>query len=99
MSKSKPCGLLQFFHQNSRDQYDEQVRRHTAEENEATQQRQERTDAEKECQAQKSKETDRERQRKHWQKTYDAEIAKGERSPGGTKQKRKVRVLVSEQLK
>jgi hypothetical protein len=90
MSKSTPYGLLKFFHKNSRDEYNEQVWRHTAEENESAQQRKERTDAADQRRAQKVKEGDRKRQQSHHQKTYNAEIAKGERSPGGTKQKRKV---------
>jgi hypothetical protein len=92
MSKDVPRGLLRFFHQNSRDEYNEQVRKHTAEENESAQQRQEKSNDINQRRVERVKEVNRKRQQRHRQKGYNKQIEKGERSPGGTKQKRKVRI-------
>lgn len=52
--------------------------------------RKEKKDAAERRRREKAKEGDRERQRKHRQKIYNTEIANGDRSPGGNKQKRNV---------
>lgn len=87
---------MKFFKQNSRDEYNEQVRQHTAEENERAEQQRERDDAAEQRRTENAKEAVRKRQQKHRQKTYSAEIANGTRSPGGTKQKRKVSNLFAD---
>ena len=78
---------MKFFKQNSKSEYDEQVRRHTAEEDEFARERKEKNDATDRHRAEKAREGARERQQKHRRRVYDAEITKGERSPGGTKRK------------
>jgi hypothetical protein len=89
-AKDKPRGLMKFFKQNSREEYNEQVRRHTAEEDEFAQERKEISDAGHRRRAEKAREGARERQQKHRQIICDSEITNGERSPGGTKHSRKV---------
>ena len=79
---------MKFFKQNSREEYKEQVRRHTAEEDERAQERQETNEALDRRRTEKEKKGARERQQKHRRAIYDVEIAKGERSPGGTKQRK-----------
>lgn len=86
-AKDKPRGLMKFFKQISKGEYNEQVQRHTAEEDEFSREWKERNDAAERRQAEKAKEDARERQQKHQRRVYDAEITKGERSPGGTKRK------------
>jgi hypothetical protein len=93
-ANADPRGLMKFFKQNSRQEYNEQVRRHTAEEDEFARNRQEIDEAIDRHRTEKVKEGARERQQKHRQKIYDAEITKGERSPSGTKHKRKVSDII-----
>jgi hypothetical protein len=59
-AKDKPQGLMKFFKQNSKEEYDEQVRRHTAEENEFAQERKEISDATNRRHAEKAREGARE---------------------------------------
>jgi hypothetical protein len=95
INQVNPQGLMKFFKQNTREEYNEQVRRHTAEEDERARDCQETNDAVDRCRSEKAKEGARDRQQKHRQAIYDSEIRNGERSPGGTKQrKRKVSTAV-----
>lgn len=81
---------MKFFQQNSRDEYNKQLRRHQAEEEEFEEEHKEQRGVAERRRREWAKEGGRERQRKHRQKTYDEEIANGDRSPGGSKQKQKV---------
>jgi hypothetical protein len=89
-AKDKPHGLMKFFKQNSRKEYNEQVWRHTAEEDEFAQQKKEIGDAVHRHRVEKERAGACERQQKRRRIIRDAEIANGERSPGGTKYNRKV---------
>jgi hypothetical protein len=89
ISQAKPRGLMKFFKQSTRDKYNEQVWRHTAEEDEHAQARQEISDAVDRQRVEKAKDGARDRQRKHRQTIYDSKIVTGECSPGGTKQKKR----------
>lgn len=80
---------MKFFKQNTRDEYNEQVWRYMAEEDEHTQARQEIRDAVDRRRIAKAKDGARDQQWKHCQTIYDSEIVTGERSPGGTKQKKR----------
>jgi hypothetical protein len=84
-AKDKPRGLMKFFKQISKDKYNEQVQRHTAEEDEFAHEWKEKSDTAERCHAEKAKEGAQEQQQKHQHRMYGAEITKGERSPGGTK--------------
>jgi hypothetical protein len=80
---------MKFFKKSTREEYNEQVRKHTAEEDERAQDRRETNNAVERRRSEKAKEGARERQQKHRRAIYDSEIAKGKRSPGGTKQKKR----------
>jgi hypothetical protein len=82
---------MKFLRKCTTVEYNEQVRRTTEEENELYQAREERLAGIKAHQTAEVREGAKIRQQKHWQKTYDKEIALGERTPGGTKRIKKVR--------
>ena len=78
---------MKFFKQNSKSKYNEQVQRHTAEEDEFAREQKEKNDATDRHCAAKVREGAQEQKQKHQCRVYDVEITKGEHSPGGTKRK------------
>ena len=80
---------MKFFKQNTRNEYNNQVQRHAAEEDEHARAHQETNDAAARHHIEKAKEGAQERKQNQRRRIYDSEIAKGERSPGGTKEKKR----------
>jgi hypothetical protein len=85
-------GLLKFLEKCTPAEHHFQVQRATEDENEQYLQRRERIDIEKTYESGKVRENAKIRQQKHRQMKYDAEIARGERTPHGTKRVRKVTI-------
>jgi hypothetical protein len=56
LAKDKPQGLMMFFKQNMHEEYNEQVQKHTAEEDEFAQKHQEMSDKVNRCRTEMAKE-------------------------------------------
>jgi hypothetical protein len=89
-AKDTPHGLMKYFKQCSKEEYNEQVWRHTTEENKFAQERKEIEDAAHRCHVEKARKGACERQQRHRQIIRDNEIADGKWLPDGTKCSQKV---------
>jgi hypothetical protein len=86
-SESEPKGLLKYMKKATPEEYKSQVQRDTIERLDLLRDNRESEMAAKEGRRRQVREGDRLRQRAHRQKKYDLEIARGERTPGGSKRK------------
>jgi hypothetical protein len=82
-----------FFKQSTHEEYETQVRRDTAEAREFVCDREEELSNKRQDRENKVREVDRLRKQRQHQRLYDAEIAKGDRSPKGTKRICKVSTI------
>jgi hypothetical protein len=88
--KPVPSGILRYLTQCSPDEYQDQIRRDTAESQAYWEQHKEATTKHEKEKQEHVREQYRLRQQRHRQRQYDREIGQGLRSPGGTKRMRKV---------
>jgi hypothetical protein len=86
-------GLMSFFKQSTREEYEAQVRRDTAEAREFVRDREVSLSDKRQHKMNKAREAVRLRKQRQRQRLYDAEIARGERTPQGTKRTRKVSTI------
>lgn len=86
-SEGVPRGLMKFFRPCTKGEYDEQVARFTEEHHGDLEQRAAQEATRNQLRDDKAREGDRIRQQRHRQVKRDNEIARGERTPGGTKRK------------
>jgi hypothetical protein len=85
-----PKGLMRFLKKCTPAEHDQEIQRTAEEENERYLEREERLLEHKAHRTVELRDGARIRQKKHRQRTYNKEIALGERTPGGTKQIQKV---------
>ena len=81
---------MRFLKKCTPAEHDQQIQRTAEEENEQYLEQEERLLEHKAYRTVELRDDARVRQKKHRQRTYDKEIALGERTPGGTKQIQKV---------